>query len=72
MLTNLNLIYETLSINPEPLVAPQRITIRHSYVGCGCQWFPLPTWISVGHHALMFDIVQDLIYYQVIHRFILI
>ena len=70
ILSNVNPIYETLTINPEYLVAPQRITITHTYVGRGHQQSPLLTWLSVGHHPLILDMIQDLIYYQLIYRFI--
>ena len=65
-----NPIYDMMQINPEPLVSLHSITIRHTDIGYGYQYFPLLTWLSVRHDSLMFDMIQDVIDYQGIHGFI--
>ena len=70
ILPNVNHIYEKLAIKPEPLVSPQIITTCHAGVSYINQYFPLTTWLSVGNHPLMLDMIQDVIDYQGIHGFI--
>ena len=70
ILSNMNPIYDMMPIHPEPLVYLQKITIRHTDIGHGYQYFPLLTWLSVRYDSLMFDMIQDLIDHQGIHGFI--